>query len=445
MRGRNYNMKNKKIIIILIIGLVILAVVMYFVFSRSGVRKSNNSISSVVNNDIENIDWSVYDSEEITLTKSVEITTEGVYKLTGTISDGYIYINTDGNVKLVLNNVSITNNSGPAIYVENAKSVEVNTLKDTTNTLSDGKTYKNYDDGVSGCIYSKDDLILSGEGILKVNGNNGDGIVSKDDLKITGGSYEIDVLNDGIKGKDSVEIVNGIFSINSVGDAIVSTNDIDDSKGYILISDGKFTIKTTGNSDTSSAKGIKGISQVEINGGTFNLDTTDDGVHSDGNIKITNGTFEINTKEDGIHADGMIEIDNGVFDITASEGIEATYIKINDGDITIEASDDGMNASNKSNKYDITIEINGGSINIKMGSGDTDGIDSNGDLYINGGKINITANSPFDYDGKASYNGGTIIVNGETVNTITNQMMGGGMRNGENRDGNMPNNGRRMH
>ena len=102
-------MKNKKIIIILIISLVILAVVMYFVFSKSGVRNSNNSVSSVVNNDIENIDWSIYDSEEIILTKSVEITKEGVYKLTGTISDGYIYINTDGNVKLVLNNISITN------------------------------------------------------------------------------------------------------------------------------------------------------------------------------------------------------------------------------------------------------------------------------------------------------------------------------------------------
>ena len=61
-----------------------------------------------------------------------------------------------------------------------------------------------------------------------------------------------------------------------------------------------------------------------------------------------------------------------------------------------------------------------------MGQGDTDGIDSNGNLYINGGTINITANSPFDYDGEAKYNGGTIIVNGEETNTITNQMMGGG-------------------
>ena len=60
-----------------------------------------------------------------------------------------------------------------------------------------------------------------------------------------------------------------------------------------------------------------------------------------------------------------------------------------------------------------------------MGSGDTDGIDSNGNLYINGGTVDVTGNSTFDYDGTAEYNGGTIIVNGTQVNEIPNQMMGG--------------------
>ena len=61
-----------------------------------------------------------------------------------------------------------------------------------------------------------------------------------------------------------------------------------------------------------------------------------------------------------------------------------------------------------------------------MKSGDTDALDSNGNLYINGGKLNITANSPFDYDGEAKYTGGEMIVNGNTTTSITNQMMGGG-------------------
>jgi hypothetical protein len=60
-----------------------------------------------------------------------------------------------------------------------------------------------------------------------------------------------------------------------------------------------------------------------------------------------------------------------------------------------------------------------------MGAGDTDGVDSNGDIRINGGTISITGQSTFDYDGNAEYNGGTIIENGRDTNVISNQMMDG--------------------
>ena len=93
--------------------------------------------------------------------------------------------------------------------------------------------------------------------------------------------------------------------------------------------------------------------------------------------------------------------------------------------IGITASDDGINAAAKSAAYTPTIEINGGEITISMGQGDTDAVDSNGYIYINGGTLDITAQSPFDYDMGASLNGGTLIVNGQETTEITNQMMGG--------------------
>jgi hypothetical protein len=65
-----------------------------------------------------------------------------------------------------------------------------------------------------------------------------------------------------------------------------------------------------------------------------------------------------------------------------------------------------------------------------MGPGDTDGVDSNGNIIVNGGTISVTGNSAFDYDGVAQYSGGTIVINGSVVNTIPNQMMGGGMGGG---------------
>jgi hypothetical protein len=59
-----------------------------------------------------------------------------------------------------------------------------------------------------------------------------------------------------------------------------------------------------------------------------------------------------------------------------------------------------------------------------MASGDTDGIDSNGDLKVSGGTINVTGSGAFDYDGTATFTGGTIIINGTEVDTIPNSVAG---------------------
>ena len=106
---------------------------------------------------------------------------------------------------------------------------------------------------------------------------------------------------------------------------------------------------------------------------------------------------------------------------------------ISGGDITIAASDDGINAARKSSAYTPTVEITGGTVTITMGAGDTDGIDSNGNIIITGGTISVNGNSAFDYDGSATFTGGTVYVNGQQVTTLPNQMMGGrgGMMGGQ--------------
>lgn len=454
-----------KVTKIMLGGVVILSLITGVLYYTNYMKGKNSvvssSTSSSVKSQVSDINWATYSTNDITLNgDSVEITKEGTYTLTGTITNGLIKVNVDGNVKLILNGVSITNSSGPAIYIENG-TVEIETVDGTTNTIEDGSAYSGYEEDVNGAIFSKDDLILSGEGTLKVTSNYEDAIVSKDDLKITSGTYIITSKDDGIRGTDSVEITGGEFTINSLGDAIKSTKEDDTEKGFVLITggtfkleasddgisaankvvvtDGTFDIKTNGSNSSTSAKGIVGENEVVIEGGNITLNTSDDGIHSNGNVTITGGNVTIESSDDGIHADGLVQIDDGKINITAHEGIEGTYVKINGGDIYISASDDGINAGNKSNAYEVTIEINGGNVTIAMGQGDTDAIDSNGNLYINGGTINITGNSPFDYDGNAEYNGGTIIVNGEETKTITNQMMGGGMMGGVPNGGNQGN------
>ena len=70
-----------------------------------------------------------------------------------------------------------------------------------------------------------------------------------------------------------------------------------------------------------------------------------------------------------------------------------------------------------------------------MGQGDTDAVDSNGSIAVNGGSLNITAQSAFDFETEGKINGGEVTVNGEKITEISNQF-GGGMHGGQDGFGN---------
>ncbi len=223
----------------------------------------------------------------------------------------------------------------------------------------------------------------------------------------------------------------------------IDENDID----AVIYSKDDLTINGSGTLNITSPAGHAVVCKDDmvITGGKYNLSAKEDGINTNDSLAITAGTFTVKVSDDAIHTDGLLQVDGGTFDITAAEGLEATYVLINNGDITISASDDGINAGQKSDAYTPTIEINGGNIKINMGQGDTDGLDANGNIIINGGTVDITGQSACDYDGTAQLNGGTLIVNGSQVDQIPNQMMGGrgGMRGNmggdPNANGQMPN------
>ena len=323
------------------------------------------------------------DSDNVSISGSnVVITGSGTYLVSGKLENGSIIVDTskEDKVQLVLSGVSIHSETYAAIYVKQADKVFVTLTEGTENTLSNGGTFTQQDDNnVDAVIFAKDDLTLNGSGSLTVTSPAGHGIVGKDEVTITGGVYEITAAKCAIRANDSIAIADGTFTLTAGTDGLHAENDDDDTLG---------------------------------------------------NIYITGGTFTINARDDAIHANTLLQIDGGSFEITGAEGLEATYIQINNGDISVSASDDGVNAAKKSSAYTPTVEINGGTLTVVMGAGDTDGIDSNGNLIITGGTVNVTGNSTFDVDGTVSFTGGTVIINGQQVSSIPNQMMGGGMRGG---------------
>ena len=339
---------------------------------------SSNSNSSFTERDLEQTaDTTDATILEVKDNEDISITEEGTYVISGTASEVTLRIDADDDAKiqLVLNGVSITNEDSPSIYVVNADKVFVTTASGSENTLTVTEEFESDGDtNTDAVIFSKDDLVLNGEGTLNINSTR-NGISCKDDLKITGGTYVIDCVKSGFEANDSILISDGDITITDCNDGLHAENDDDDTLGYITIS---------------------------------------------------GGTIDINAVDDGIHATSYLTIEDGSIKISAAEGLEATVITISDGTLDISATDDGINAARKSSSYTPSLTVNGGDITIVMGNGDTDAIDSNGNLYIYGGTLNITAQSPFDYDGECDYQGGTIIVNGTETNSITNQFMGGG-------------------
>ncbi|MBQ4238097.1 MAG: carbohydrate-binding domain-containing protein [Ruminococcus sp.] len=308
---------------------------------------------------------------------NITITSEGVYVISGSADNASVIVEAGDNdkVQLVLNGVTITNESAPAIYVKSADKVFVTTVENTTSTLTVSGTFTaDGDTNTDAVIFSKDDLILNGLGTLNISSSD-NGISGKDDIKITGGTIGVTCISDAIEANESIAVADGNITVNANKDGLHAENDEDNTTGYIY---------------------------------------------------ICGGTFNITTSGDCIQATTVCQIDGGNITASGSEGIEATYVQINGGTVNITASDDGINGSNKSSAYSVTVEINGGDVTVNMGQGDTDGIDSNGNLYINGGTVNVNANSPFDYDGEGKLSGGTVYVNGTQTTELTNQMMGGG-------------------
>lgn len=472
----------------------------------------------------------------------ITITSGGTYIISGTLSEGQLVVDADDEkVQLVLDNADITCATSAAIYVKSAGKTFITLAEGSENILMNTAEFEAIDDNnIDAVIFSKDDLTLNGSGTLTINSENGHGIVSKDDLKITGGTYNITAASHALSGKDSVRIAEGTFNLVSGKDGIHSENTDDSSKGYVYIAGGEFTIDSTGDgidasnivqiddgtfditagggvenstkthednmmggpgggngpqmgeepsgeapggnapsekpsgeapqggsgnsssdnsnsdretppekpdsntdqsesdtsdSDSASTKGIKADGRLYINGGTFTINSADDSVHSNSAVTINDGTYTLATGDDGVHSGEALEINGGTITISESyEGLEGLTVTINDGDIDIISSDDGINAAGGTEEMgfggmgndstedtstdEMWMEINGGYIHVLAGG---DGIDSNGDITVNGGEVYIdgpsdNGNSAIDYgDRSACYiNGGTVVAIGSS-------------------------------
>ena len=311
---------------------------------------------------------------------TVTISKAGTYVISGQSDGVQIKVEADksADVHLVLKGATMTNTDA-AISATSAGHVYLTLAEGTTNSLSDSSS--NSDEKANAALFSKFDLTINGSGTLNVDGKKSNAIKANDTLHITGGT----------------------FNVTSVGDAF-NVND-----------------------------------ELNVTGATMTIDAKEDGVKVDndddmtvGNMYLANNTITVTAGDDGIHASGNLVIDSGTYTVkNATEGIEGKGITINGGDINVYSTDDGVNAANKNaQQSDIYFTMTGGNLTVEVGQGDTDPIDSNGNITVTGGTIKLIGQSGFDFDGTATYTGGDIYINGEKQTDIVNSMPGGGGPNG---------------
>ena len=411
---------------------------------------------------------------------TVTITKEGSYLLCGSLTDGMIIIDTDQDTKvqLILDGADIHSETSAPIYIKQADKVFITLAEGSTNRLSCGDGYIPIDENnIDAAIFSKDDLTLNGSGALTISSPAGHGIVSKDDLRITGGSYTVTCAGHGLAGNDAVSIADGSFTIQCGKDGIHGENDEDTALGSVYIGGGSFQITsdgdgistsasmqmdggeynllcgggseygeehpddmfgggmggmggrpggfggrgygemtTTTETDTAvSAKGIKSTGVMVITSGTYHINSADDAVHSNNALSVAGGTFQIATGDDGFHADEALSIRNGTIVITESyEGLEGLSITVSGGDITLKASDDGLNAAGGNDESGF-----GGMVGRPGGmggfGGDRFGNSSDSFIVISGGKLTVDADGDgIDSNGNLTFSGGYTVVEGPT-------------------------------
>lgn len=383
----------------------------------------------------------------------IRVTEEGTYVLKGSLADGQIAVDADGaKVQLVLDGVSIDNETLPGIYVKEADKVFVTSAAGSENSIDVGEASQDDDEDADAAVFSHDDLTLNGTGALSVTSASR-GIKSSDDLKVVGTGLTVKATGQGLRGNDSVRIASGDIRITSDDDGMHADSS-DKAAGYVYIGGGSVTID-------SGDDGIHADGAVLVNGGKVTVTGSYEGIEGQV-VGIAAGDVDVTSDDDGINAASGSngEADGGMAPRGGMPGPGRDTDQTRDGNAMPEAPEDANgnapeNAPEDANgnapedapeppqgdgapdgrgagnapKYgggagmmgmdtdeDAAIVISGGNVTV---SADGDGLDSNGYIRVSGGETHVygptrDGNGSLDYGITAEISGGTVVAAGSS-------------------------------
>ncbi len=293
----------------------------------------------------------------------------GTYLVTGSNANAKILVNSEGDVKLILDGVSLTNASDAPLEVKAASSFTLHVASKTKNYLSDGVSSSG--DGALVCN-KKVALNIEGSGYLYLTSNKsldgevgaaikspkgatisdahiiasatGHALQVKGGATIEGAKLYLDAGKDGIHAEEGeVAIKDSVIDASTYGDGIDSTLAVTlDNVTSHLVSTGKYVLydasaDTDGtlyedsryilqngeykkiDSDSmdrystryyleQKCKGVKSENAVTFKGGDHYIVTADDCIASDIEISILSGDYSLYTNDQGLNSDQALTI-----------------------------------------------------------------------------------------------------------------------------------------
>lgn len=323
----------------------------------------------------------------------ITITAPGTYRVTGSLSNGRLVVNSKdpGTVDLVLSDASIASSTSSPLTILAAGAVNLTLASGTSNSLSDASIYTS---GTAGevlpdaALFSAVDLTIGGTGALKVQGNAQHGISGQKSLTMDSGTISVIADDDGVRATDGLRIVNATITVDAgAGAGLKATSVADAAKGGVAIEGGTIAV-------TAAKACVKAASTITISGGNQTLSCGTNGVDAGATVTILGGTLVVTR---------------------CDEGIEAMVVTIKGGQIAITASDDGINTEiaggpEEQEAPGVLLTISGGTIVIDSVQ---DGLDSNGSLTMTGGTVVV--NGPVSNRSGALSANGTLTVTGGTL------------------------------
>ena len=381
---------------------------------------------------------------------AIDLTDAGAAEIiaSGESDDGQLKVYGNSDVKLTLNGLELTSAKSAAINVQNKKILYLHLEEGTTNVICDAESQSDesyYPEGVvaddekrNGAIYCKGSVVVSGSGILSLNGKKKHGISVKSSLTIRPGvTLAINDVKDNCVKAEGITVLGGYLWAKTTAEAgkcLSSDADVTVKGGQIKLYTSGGSVYEEDENDTSSPAGVKADGNIYIYNGEMlcistgeggkglNADggiTMDDGivnVVTSGGKYVYNAALDLDSSPKGVKADGEITINGGLLNIQVtgrsdgSEGLESkSKITVNGGEVFVYAYDDAINVGGDN---PVGMEINGGK--IFAFADNNDGIDSNGKLWVNGGLV-IASGSGAPEEGLDCDRSQNFIVTGGTL------------------------------